>query len=33
MSGSDMTTFGFPPKSLNLADASPIVLETDRLPG
>jgi hypothetical protein len=33
MSGSAMTTFGFPPNLGNLASMSPNVLETDNRPG
>ena len=33
MSGSEITTFGFPPNADSFDAASPIVLETDKLPG
>ena len=33
ISGSDMTTFGLPPNLASFAAGSPIVLETDKLPG
>ena len=33
ISGSAITTLGFPPKFESLASASPKVLETDSLPG
>ena len=33
MSGSDITTFGFPPYFSNLASISPMVLDTESPPG
>ncbi len=33
ISGSGITTLGFPPKFSNFASMSPIVLDTDNLPG